>query len=249
MSKRLKTDKDAAPLYIQVKQDIKKKIENGYWKIGDKITSELELCNYYDVSRITIREAINELVWEKYLIRKRAKGTFVLDYKEEISNKEYYTYIKSYTYEMNELGQDVHTYKATVKKIKADEYFAEQLNTSVGAELLELTRVRGIKKKHPVYFKTYFEYSTDFSLDPKDYYGSFYKMLKEKGITLTNIKEYLEAIRPDKTIQKQLNISEDAPVLKRVRNANNEAMDFFEYTECYYAGENYRYYIDLSLNK
>lgn len=245
MTQRLNTNKNAPPLYIQVKEDLKKKIESGYWKPGDKITSEWDLCEYYDVSRITVREAINELVWEEYLIRQRAKGTFVLNYKE----KDYYTHVKSYTYEMNELGQTAHTYMANVKKIKANEFLAKQLNIHIGNDVIELCRVRGSENRYPVYFKTYWAFSDIFSLNSEDYYGSFYEMLKKEGIILENIKEYLEAIRPNKEVRTQLKIDDNMPVLKRVRHAKNSSGDFIEYTECYYVGENYRYYIDLELKK
>ena len=248
MTKKLNTDKSAAPLYIQVKEDIIKKIEGGHWKQGEKIKPELELCEYYGVSRITIRNAIDELVWENYLVKKRPLGTFVADYKEKLSDKDYYTYVKSHTYELKELGQDVKTYQTDINIIKATDYLANQLNTTVGTEIIELKRVRGGTKEHPAYFKTYFVNSTDFSTHTEDYYGSFYEILKSKGITLYKIKEYLEAAVPTQEIQDYLNITEDVPVLKRVRNANNEEESFFEYTECYYVGDKYRYYIDLSLD-
>ncbi len=52
-------------------------ISNGTWSEGYQIPSERELCNEYSVSRITVREVVNRLVQEGYLIRKQGKGTFV----------------------------------------------------------------------------------------------------------------------------------------------------------------------------
>jgi GntR family transcriptional regulator len=248
MFKRLNTDKDAAPLYLQIKAELKNKIKEGEWKPGDKIPSELELCKLYNVSRITVREAINELVWEDYLVRQRAKGTFVLDVQQKESEKDYSTYVKSFTHEMNELGEKVTTISVKVKKIKADLFLAKQLNIRPGDEVVELKRKRGLvdKNKIPVFFKTYWAYNPNFSLDPNEYYGSFYEILKQNGIILTNVKEYLEADKPDSEVQRWLEISEDVPILKRVRNAKNESGKFVEYTECYYIGNSYRYYIDLT---
>jgi GntR family transcriptional regulator len=246
MVKRLNTDRDAAPLYIQIKSDLKNKIISGEWKPGDKIPSELELCKLYDVSRITVREAINELVWEEYLVRQRARGTFVLDFKQKGSDRDYYTYVKSFTYEMNEIGGEVKTIHADVKKLKATHSLVEQLNVKLGDEVIELKRLRGLPNKVPVLFKTYWAYQPDFSLDSNDYYGSFYEMLKEHGIILTNVKEYIEATKPSKEVMELLNISEDTPILKRIRIAKSQKGDFEEYTECYYIGSSYRYYIDLT---
>ncbi|MFD3446485.1 GntR family transcriptional regulator [Microbacteriaceae bacterium 4G12] len=248
MVSKLNTDRDAAPLYLQIKSELKRKIEEGEWNPGDKIPSELELCELYNVSRITVREAINELVWEDYLIRQRPKGTFVLDYQQKGSDKDYYTYVKSFTYEMNESGKKVTTFRAEVQKVKADPFLAKQLNIKPGDEVLELKRLRGLASKVPVFFKTYFAYKSNFSLQSNEYYGSLYELLKENGIIIANVKEYLEAVRPDKEVQKWLDTSEDTPILKRVKNAKNQKGDFVEYTECYYIGESYRYYIDLILN-
>ena len=123
---------------------------------------------------------------------------------------------------------------------------AQQLNIKPDEEVFELKRKRGLENKIPVFFKTYWAYKSDFSLDSKDYLGSFYELLKEYGISLTSVKEYLEAIKPDKEVQDWLNISEDTPILKRVRMAQSKSGDFVEYTECYYIGNSYRYYIDLT---
>ena len=64
-------------LYVQIYSIIKEKIENGEWPSGTKITTEDELCKTYDVSKVTVREAISELVREGYLRRQQGKGTFV----------------------------------------------------------------------------------------------------------------------------------------------------------------------------
>jgi DNA-binding GntR family transcriptional regulator len=45
---------------------------------GDKIPSESELCDHYDLSRITVRQAISALVDEGFLQKQQGRGTFVL---------------------------------------------------------------------------------------------------------------------------------------------------------------------------
>ncbi|WHY77220.1 GntR family transcriptional regulator [Neobacillus sp. WH10] len=244
---KLDTSKEAAPLYIQVKNDIKMKIENKVWNPGDKIPSELELCKTYDVSRITVREAINELVWEEYLIRKRPKGTFVLDQSEQFEkSNNYYTHVKGFTFEMNELGKQATTKKAEISMVKVDSTVAKQLNTTVGKNVYLLKRVRGTEDKIMVYFRTYIKTTINLSANPKDYYGSLYELLNDKGIKISKFKEYLEAGMPTEEVQKELNISADTPVLKRVRKSYCKEFDFAEYTECFYIGDQYRYYIDFN---
>ena len=65
-------------LYVQIYSIILEKIESGEWPLGTQIPSEDELCRIYDVSKVTVREAIQELAREGYLKRQQGKGTFVL---------------------------------------------------------------------------------------------------------------------------------------------------------------------------
>jgi len=65
-------------LYVQIYSIILEKIESGEWPLGRQIPSEDELCRIYDVSKVTVREAIQELAREGYLKRQQGKGTFVL---------------------------------------------------------------------------------------------------------------------------------------------------------------------------
>ncbi|WP_028841561.1 GntR family transcriptional regulator [Thermodesulfobacterium hveragerdense] len=64
-------------LYLQIFDILKKKIESGEWKPGSKIPTEEQLCKMFNVSRVTVRNALLELVRHGYLIRKQGKGTFV----------------------------------------------------------------------------------------------------------------------------------------------------------------------------
>ena len=67
----------AAPLYQQIKEDIKAAIQQGTYKAKEQIPTEPELSAEYSVSRITVRRAIEELCGEGYLIKRQGLGTFV----------------------------------------------------------------------------------------------------------------------------------------------------------------------------
>ncbi len=69
--------KGQTPLYIQLMNIIQKKIEDGIYPEGTAIPSERELCNMYEVSRITVRQAIQLAVSEGLLVRRPGKGTYV----------------------------------------------------------------------------------------------------------------------------------------------------------------------------
>ena len=63
--------------YALIKNDIVQAIKTKQLNTDDKILSEAKLCKKYNVSRITVTRAINELVAEDYLYRIQGKGTFV----------------------------------------------------------------------------------------------------------------------------------------------------------------------------
>lgn len=65
------------PVYIQIHDQIKEKIEKGFWKIGDRLPSERDLSVQFGVSRMTLRQAIQTLADEGILERKIGSGTYV----------------------------------------------------------------------------------------------------------------------------------------------------------------------------
>ncbi|MCD8020799.1 MAG: GntR family transcriptional regulator [Clostridiales bacterium] len=74
----MKIDKNSQePLYSQLMKDIKEQIQNGRYKAGEKIPTDIEIVDRYQVSRITVRRAIEELCAQGVLIKRQGKGTFV----------------------------------------------------------------------------------------------------------------------------------------------------------------------------
>lgn len=65
------------PLYYQIYDVLKEEIENGTYLPGSQIPTESELGERFDVSRITVKQAIQKLVTDGFLYRQQGKGTFV----------------------------------------------------------------------------------------------------------------------------------------------------------------------------
>ena len=65
------------PLYKQLMDIITSQLKNGTYKPGEKIPTEPELAELYQVSRITVRRTIEELCTQGYLVKHQGKGTFV----------------------------------------------------------------------------------------------------------------------------------------------------------------------------
>lgn len=67
------------PLYYQLMEDIKARIASGEIRPGDKLPSESQMMEQYGVSRLTVREALSNLVNEGLLVKKHGKGTYCRD--------------------------------------------------------------------------------------------------------------------------------------------------------------------------
>ena len=67
----------------QVYEQLKQNIMNGIWSAGEKIPSENELVNMLGVSRISVREALKQLVSLGLLETRQGEGTFVKQYEAD----------------------------------------------------------------------------------------------------------------------------------------------------------------------
>lgn len=74
-------ERSVIPLYYQLKEILREKIKDGTWKVGLKVPSERELMEMYNVSRATVRKALEELMTDGLIYRKQGIGTFVSESK------------------------------------------------------------------------------------------------------------------------------------------------------------------------
>ena len=83
MNKLIIDKESPLPLYAQIKEDMKDKINSDILHEDDYLPSEFKLMEEYNVSRTTIRQAIELLVQENYLERKRGVGTLITKPKKD----------------------------------------------------------------------------------------------------------------------------------------------------------------------
>ena len=72
-----------SPLYQQIKALMTAGLQQGEWRPGEAVPSEMELAVRFKVSQGTVRKAIDELAAENLLVRRQGKGTFVATHAEE----------------------------------------------------------------------------------------------------------------------------------------------------------------------
>lgn len=64
-------------MWGQVSRELRRQIETGSLQPGEKVMTERDLAEYYGVSRITVRQALDYLAREGFIVRKQGSGTFV----------------------------------------------------------------------------------------------------------------------------------------------------------------------------
>lgn len=83
----MKLDRNSPiPAYYQILVDLQNRIAHHEWKIGDIFPPESSLVSYYNVSRVTIRQALNELTVSGLITRKRGLGTFITYIPEKLNH-------------------------------------------------------------------------------------------------------------------------------------------------------------------
>ncbi|OFK24145.1 GntR family transcriptional regulator [Olsenella sp. HMSC062G07] len=124
-------------LYAQIEHDLRQRIISGDLSIGEKIPTEIELCEKYSVSRITVRRAIQNLVDEGILYRLRGRGTFVSAPKREIRKgmKSHFGY-----HAFSENGPTPCRFLEK-RLLAADEKLARKLDIGVGEEVQLVKRL------------------------------------------------------------------------------------------------------------
>ena len=126
------------PLYVQLKELILGDIQNGTLSAGDMIPTEHELMETYSVSRNVVRQAIGELVEGGYLIRKKAKGTFV---STPSANIEKISTLELFRESTLRSGAIPTTKVLSMEVLDADEEIAQRLGLATGVRVIRIVRL------------------------------------------------------------------------------------------------------------
>lgn len=68
----------SGPLYLKLRQTLEEAIQSGKLNHGDALPPERDLADYANISRVTVRKAVDDLVKDGLLVRRHGSGTFVV---------------------------------------------------------------------------------------------------------------------------------------------------------------------------
>lgn len=225
------------PVYYQLKNDLIRKIDNGVWKTGECISSERELCEIYDVSRMTIRQAIGELVQEGILTRKKGKGTFVCEQK--VKQKD----MMSFTEMIKHTGRELKTKVIEFKIIDTPEELQDIFTLD---KLYKIVRKRIVDNDGIALETVYIPVDYCGHINEKMLEGSLYKILEGFGYVINNSHSSIIATISDENISTLLGCKNNSAILKITSRTftNKEKLLFLE--ESLYRSDKFTLQVDIS---
>jgi len=236
--------KNKLPLYHQLKAIIEERIESGEWAPGAQVSSERELCEQFKISRITVRQALAELVVEGRLTRDQGRGTFVA--KPRIEQQ--LTQLTGFTQDMQARGQRPGATVLQLEAATAPPAQARALQLKPVEPVVLLKRLR-LADGEPLAVET--AYLPDrlchglLSENLED--RSLYKLLTEKfNIAPARAEQQIEAVACPAAEAKLLRIRKNSPVLHMHRTTFDRDDRPFERVESYYRGDKYVFRAELT---
>ncbi len=126
------------PLHSQITSQAEALIASGQWQEGDRLPPERELCQRFDVSRSTLRQALAELQDRGLITRQQGRGTYVSRPRPQIP----IVGVFSIRDAMEALGMHMATHVLRIDRIEADRGLATDLGCMPGDAVIFIERLR-----------------------------------------------------------------------------------------------------------
>ena len=233
------------PVYYQIKQTIKNWIINKDFNPGEKIPSENELAEKFKVSRLTVRQAISQLVQEGFLISKRGEGTFVTNNESLISS-----FSLEFTGFMDDLFYQISkskTKSVKINRMTVPKLAKEKLELEDEHEVVQIKRVRFLEDKSFAYTINYLPIEIGSKINEKDLFKKPLLQILEQdfGIQFNEALQTIEASFADKEVAEQLGITSGSPILFVERIMYTKKRRPVELVQSSYRGDLYKYIVRL----
>ncbi|MBR3266213.1 MAG: GntR family transcriptional regulator [Erysipelotrichaceae bacterium] len=212
------------PIYLQLREIIRNKIEDGEYMPGTAIPSENKLAESFGINRITIRNAVDALVNEGLLRRIQGKGVFVVGNKNELSIEEHAGFVG------DAIRNDT---RISVKELQKSERqagnkYANLFGLELEDEIYYIRQMHSINNVETSIEEFFLPKKVLPSLDMiNSSVFTFRDIMSFYGIKLKKMTQSLRIINGSAKIRKQLNIPDGVAVLLLecdFYNENNEVI-------------------------
>ena len=231
------------PYHYQLRELLRGEIVSGRWAVDQKLPSERELCEASDLSRTTVREAIDALVNEGLLRREKGRGTFVAAPKivEGLLQSP-----SGFTDSMVEQGIPVQTKVLRMESSTAPYVVAQELRITSHDPVIIIDRMRCVFDEPILLATSYLPERLFPSLLDEDLTNtSLYQILQRKyGLTISKAKRYMEAVAANEMEARLLKIETGAPLMLIESTAYTHADCPFEYFRARHRGDRTRFLVE-----
>lgn len=210
-TKTISRDADA-PLWLQLKSILQGQIQSGELQPDTRLYSEHELCRMYGISRTVVREALNELVHDRFIYRIQGKGTFISGRKEE---QDFAGSNIGFSGEMIGKGREVITRILKQSLAKPGSRERRMLRLDARQSVVKIQRLMVIDDQARMLVDMAFPADLVSGFENVNLKNrSFYDILKRRyGLAPTSSERWIEAILPTKKQAAYLNVAEGTPLL------------------------------------
>ncbi|MGE5558408.1 MAG: GntR family transcriptional regulator [Bacillota bacterium] len=230
--------KSPIPAYFQLKEIIVEKIRKGEYQQGKSIPSERELSVIFGLSRMTVRQALNQLAHEGILSREKGRGTFVSRLILEQRN------LMSFTELARSKGMSPGTRILQKSMVRADKEMTELLDLKSGDTVYRIKRLRLVDGV-PVGIEEAFiptKYCRE--LEKYDISASLYRIFWEKyGYYITHGDNIIGVVKASPRDKKTLDIAGEVPLLSITSIKYTAAGLKLYYEKSLYRSDLYEYQI------
>jgi len=234
------------PLYHQIEHLIRHRVAKNEYPPGSQIASEHELCRELKVSRITVREALRELVREGLLVKVQGKGTFVSPDAAATLPPIKYTGALEDVYER---VLRLNVVDVEISRVPVPAMVRHRL--SLPPEETELTCIKRLRHvgDEPFSFTVNFlPVSIGDRIRKADLYTTpLMRILEdEMQIPIVRALETVEAAPSDPEVSSRLRVPVLYPVMHVTRTMFTEEDKPFEVVETFYRADKYKYSVSLT---
>ncbi len=228
------------PIYQQLEDQLEKLIVDGTWQLQEPLPSETQLSQQLQISVMTVRQAMAQLVNKGLIYREKGRGTFVTPQPMD----RHLQRLESFTEDMHARNLPPSSRILVYEVISPSKEIADRLTLDPGQTVVHLKRLRMIGER-PVAVHDAYINSHDLDRETLEKVGSLYVLLEQRGVELVEAEETIEATAADAEIARLLETPPGAPLLKVTRLTSDREKIPIELVSALYRADFYRYAVRL----
>jgi GntR family transcriptional regulator len=237
-------DQGPTPLYHQLKNILKSRILSSQLKGNQRLPTEAELCIEYNVSRITVRQALSELMKDGLIYRDRGRGTFVTE-GAELKRPE----LKGSIENLITAAKGTRTRVLSYQEVLPPPHLVKNLQVRKTEKVFRLELVRFTSKGPFGYSFIYFPYSLGKIVSPDELNGTteIITFVEEKLKTKAHrANQAIDVGVADKVLAENLSVKPKTPLLIIERDYYTRKGSVMFVAITYFRSDLYKYEIELT---